>query len=79
MLKPIVLPHRNLLTLFNQGRITIFCAQGQLWITVPNDQLDYILHTGMSISVETRGACVIEALQSATLINCLRYPRFVLS
>lgn len=65
--KYLMLTQRTVLTLSHQNRVTIFCRTGEIWVTVPNDAIDYILHTGMSVSVDARHACVLEAVQNSTL------------
>ena len=48
--------------------LTIFCFDGEIWLTQSGDLNDHLILPGMSFTVSCKGKIVMIALNSATLM-----------
>ncbi|MDA8410518.1 MAG: DUF2917 domain-containing protein [Treponema sp.] len=48
-----------------EGRITVYCVAGSLWVTLEKDGEDILIAAGQTRSIEGRGRLVISALQDS--------------
>lgn len=44
---------------------TVRCVEGRLWVTVEGDGRDYIVNTGQSMRLPSRGMSVVQAMSAS--------------
>ncbi len=63
----VVLDSQQTLAIQKANSIKITCVQGEIWLTVTGDHLDYLLQEGQSICLRNSKNIVIQALSAAKI------------